>query len=223
MEELDIGSLMNTHLEPVKDDAKIPTSNSSNKKGNHYLENPEIGLKLCAELISDCDKNNPVTLNLNIIQQIIEQDFLLHTEADDNTVGTATYSQLQLLLKQLSEIACFPHLEKYYTVAVGGSFSAGKSRFLNSVLGCDSLLPTDTTPTTSIPTYISQGTKNGIQALNFYHKKTEIDEDALKAICHAFNKRFGVTFSHLLQLISVERQEFKYPNLIFLDTPGYSK
>lgn len=222
MAELDFNSLMNGHMTSQKaTDTDVPKT--INKYGNTYLSDPEMGLKLCADLISDSDKNNPISRNLNTIRQIIEQDFLPHTEADDNTVGAVTYSELNQLMKQLAEISSFPHLEKCYTVAVGGSFSAGKSRFLNSVLGCDTLLPTDTTPTTSIPTYISQGADNKIEALNFYNKKTQIDEDALKAICHAFNKRFGVTFSHLLQLISVERKAFKYENLIFLDTPGYSK
>jgi GTPase Era involved in 16S rRNA processing len=157
------------------------------------------------------------------IKHLIEQEFLALAKTDDNSLSATAYVQLQQLLQQLSELAAFPHLEKYYTIAVGGSFSAGKSRFLNSVLGCPSLLPTDTTPTTSIPTYISQGNINSISALNFYRKKTTIDEEALKAICHAFNDKFSVTFSHLLQLISVERESFKYPNLVFLDTPGYSK
>lgn len=221
MSDFDMADLMNAHIDaplsPKEDNVII------NPNENSYLARPEQGLKLCAQLIMNCDKNNPINVSLDAIKQIIEQEFLPHTEADDNTVGAATYSQLHHLVKQLDEAASFPHLEKCYTVAVGGAFSAGKSRFLNSVLGCDSLLPVDITPTTAIPTYISHGIANSIQALNFYQKKTEIDEDALKAICHAFNKRFGVTFSHLLQLISVEREEFNYQNLIFLDTPGYSK
>ncbi|TOP04250.1 hypothetical protein CGH23_23845, partial [Vibrio parahaemolyticus] len=64
---------------------------------------------------------------------------------------------------------------------------------------------------------------NSIDALNFFGKKTEIDEHAVKAICHAFNKKYRVTFSHILQMIAVEREVFHYGNLIFLDTPGYSK
>ncbi|WP_219583916.1 hypothetical protein, partial [Vibrio parahaemolyticus] len=87
--------------------------------------------------------------------------------------------------------------------------------------GCPSLLPVDTTPTTSIPTFLFKGVSNSIDALNFFGKKTEIDEHAVKAICHAFNKKYRVTFSHILQMIAVEREVFHYGNLIFLDTPGY--
>jgi len=194
---------------------------------NKYLQQPEQGLQLFAQLIANTGNETKQQTETNKvisqIKQTIEVDFLNLAKRDNNTQCATTYVKLQQLIQQLGEIAAFPHLEKYYTIAVGGSFSAGKSRFLNSVLGCPSLLPTDTTPTTSIPTYISQGNKNTIKALNFYRKKTAIDEQALKAICHAFYEKFAVTFSHLLQLISVERQDFIYPSLVFLDTPGYSK
>lgn len=239
--DLDFDSLMNGHHDKSNNEnsgvsnsvnsnaneqsAQTQTSSQNIKPEgvNQYLYESEKGLSLCAQLIANGDSNTPVARLLAEIKHTIEHDFLQLAKQDDNTTGAHTYAQLLLLEKQLNEIAAFPHLEKYYTVAVGGSFSAGKSRFLNSVLGCPSLLPTDTTPTTSIPTYLSLGEQNAISALNFYRKKTAIDEEALKAICHAFNERFGVTFSHLLQLISVEREDFKYPNLVFLDTPGYSK
>ncbi len=202
---------------------KAPTNSGVNK----YLHHPEQGLALFAQLIANISNNSlaetQVSQTLAQIKYLIEHDFLALAKTDDNTLSASAYVQLQQLAQQLGELVAFPHLEKYYTIAVGGSFSAGKSRFLNSVLGCPSLLPTDTTPTTSIPTYISQGEVNNINALNFYRKKTAIDEEALKAICHAFNDKFSVTFSHLLQLISVERESFKYPDLVFLDTPGYSK
>jgi hypothetical protein len=226
----DISSLMNGHLstsnQTLDENAIEPlkgVENATPDGVNQYLHHPEKGLKLCAQLIANGDNNTPIATALGKIKSSIEDDFLSLAKSDENTIGAYAYAQLKQLESQINEVSIFPHLEKYYTVAVGGSFSAGKSRFLNSVLGCPSLLPTDTTPTTSIPTYISKGEQNNINALNFYRKKTVIDEEALKAICHAFNQKFGVTFSHLLKLISVERKSFKYPDLVFLDTPGYSK
>tara|TARA_R110001583_G_scaffold119981_3_gene271225 strand:+ start:2657 stop:4300 length:1644 start_codon:yes stop_codon:yes gene_type:complete len=220
-----ISQLMNTHTQTKAQQAALQSARQQPTAAgeNRYLHQPEQGLKLCAELIANSAKDGPVSQILDQIQHIIEYQFLPHSESDDNTTGVTTYVELNQLRQTLHEVASFPHLARSYTLAVGGSFSAGKSRFLNSVLGCPSLLPTDTTPTTSIPTYLSQGEQDSIHALNFQRKKTLIDKEALKAICHAFNKRFNVTFSHLLQLISVEQQQFKYPNLIFLDTPGYSK
>ncbi|KII75368.1 dynamin family protein [Vibrio renipiscarius] len=219
---MDLESLMNGHMEPSKE------VNSAQKKndvahGNPYLDDAELGLKLCSDLIAKPNKNSPADQLVDEIGVIIGTDFLSHTEDDDNRAGAKTYAQLLQWHNLLAEVMAFPQLQQSYTVAVGGSFSAGKTRFLNTVLGCPSLLPVDTTPTTSIPTYLYKGQSNRIDALNFYGKKTEIDEHGLKAICHAFNQKYQVTFSHILQLLAVERVEFKYANLIFLDTPGYSK
>ena len=222
-----LDSLMNAHAQSTNQtDAGGGTSTVKRKAssgGNQYLEQPEQGLKLCAELIADGSKTSQVSRLLGQIRSLIEDQFLPLSERDDNTTGITTYLELNRLRQALHEVANFPNLAKSCTLAVGGSFSAGKSRFLNSVLDCPSLLPTDTTPTTSIPTYLYKGDQSNIQALNFHGKKTPIDKEALKAICHAFNKRFNVTFSHLLQLIAIEQPGFRYPNLIFLDTPGYSK
>jgi len=214
--------LMNGHIDKPEEATTKPKI-QNNSGGNKYLNNPEEGLSLCASLISNSEYTGPNSKFQNEIKHIIEHEFLNHAEQDDNTTGARAYADLLNWQNKLAEAISFPQLEKSYTVAVGGSFSAGKTRFLTSVLGCPSLLPTDTTPTTSIPTYLFKGKENSIDALNFYGKKTPIDEEALKAICHSFNKQYGVTFSHLLQMIAVERKEFSYSNLIFLDTPGYSK
>ena len=215
--------LMNGHIDKPEEATTTKPKIQNNSGGNKYLNNPEEGLSLCASLISNSEYTGPNSKFQNEIKHIIEHEFLNHAEHDDNTTGARAYANLLNWQDKLAEAISFPQLEKSYTVAVGGSFSAGKTRFLTSVLGCPSLLPTDTTPTTSIPTYLFKGKENSIDALNFYGKKTSIDEEALKAICHSFNKQYGVTFSHLLQMIAVERKEFSYSNLIFLDTPGYSK
>lgn len=219
---MDIDSLMNGHLEPsvnIKNSTPVATSG----KFNRYLEDPDLGLELCANLVAKPDLTTSSDKILEHIDNVINRDFLTHTEVGENTSGASTYAQLLEWFDLLKEAVSFPQLQQSHTVAVGGSFSAGKTRFLNTVLGCPSLLPVDTTPTTSIPTFLFKGTSNRIDALNFFGKKTEIDEQAIKAICHAFNKKYQVTFSHILRLIAVERENFNYANLIFLDTPGYSK
>ncbi|EJL6400850.1 dynamin family protein [Vibrio navarrensis] len=219
---MDIDSLMNGHL-ASSEEKKDTTPLLSSGKFNRYLEDADSGLELCASLVAKPDLRIPSDQILEDIDKLINQKFLSHTEQGENTSGASAYAQLIKWFYLLKEAVSFPQLQQSHTVAVGGSFSAGKTRFLNTVLGCPSLLPVDTTPTTSIPTFLFKGTSNRIDALNFYGKKTEINEDAIKAICHAFNKKYQVTFSHILQMIAVERESFNYANLIFLDTPGYSK
>ncbi|MFY3327267.1 dynamin family protein [Vibrio fluvialis] len=219
---MDIDSLMNGHL-ASSEEKKDTTPLLSSGKSNRYLEDADLGLELCARLVAKPDLRTPSDQILEDIDKLINQKFLSHTEQGENTSGASAYARLLEWFDLLKEAVSFSQLQQSHTVAVGGSFSAGKTRFLNTVLGCPSLLPVDTTPTTSIPTFLFKGTSNRIDALNFYGKKTEINEDAIKAICHAFNKKYQVTFSHILQMIAVERESFNYANLIFLDTPGYSK
>ncbi|QYJ85855.1 dynamin family protein [Shewanella mesophila] len=219
--DLDFDTLMNGHQQTK---STVPQKYAPVSQGqNPYLHNPQQGLELVSQLVADGNKQASYHQLLQSFDALIEQEFSTHSEHDNNSAATQTYRQLRQLKSRLDEVVAFPGIERGYTVAVGGAFSAGKSRFLNSLLGYHSLLPTDTTPTTSIPTYISQGSEDRIDALNVYGGKTQIDEDALKAICHAFHQRFNVSFGHFLQLISVERSNFHYENINFLDTPGYSK
>ena len=226
MSDIDFSQLMNSHSDADSNEQSNDKSQVASPLNNHknpYLADPNKGMSLCASLIASEQKMGEAYTLQQKLTKLIENDFLQHAEEGDNTIQAKTYVELQHWLVQVAEAIYFPQLEQSHTIAVGGSFSAGKTHFLNTVLGCPSLLPTDTTPTTSIPTYLFQGQSDSIDALNFYGKKTAIDEDALKAISHAFNEQYQVTFSHILQMIAVERQNFKYANLIFLDTPGYSK
>lgn len=221
MSGLNLNDLMNSHGNATEN-TQQPHSQAQPTAGNRYLNQPELGLALCASLLSN-NTEQQLSAMLDAFQATIEQDFLALSERDENPGSVKAYVELQRLSQRLQQVVSFPALELSRTVAVGGAFSSGKSRFLNAIVGTPSLLPTDTTPTTSIPTYLYKGQQNRIDALNVYRHKTAIDEEALKAICHEFHQRFGVSFSHLLQMIAVERQEFPYPYLIFLDTPGYSK
>lgn len=220
---MDFEDLMNAHAEPSKKESTQTRTVMGAGKSNRYLEDAELGLQLCSSLVAKPELRTQNVNHLEKIDCLIKKEFLSHSEQGENTSGATAYARLVEWFDLLKEAVSFPQLQQSHTVAVGGSFSAGKTRFLNTVLGCPSLLPVDTTPTTSIPTFLFKGEKNRIDALNFYGKKTEINEDAIKAICHAFNKKYQVTFSHILQMIAVERESFNYANLIFLDTPGYSK
>jgi len=198
-------------------------SQSVNKVTNRYLDNKSEGLKLITNLISADNSNGEVESHLRELEVLIKNDFLTLAEKDKCPGSAGTFEELQKTYQDLVDIVSFPELENKFTVAVGGQFSAGKSKFLNCLLNSKNLLPTDTSATTSIPTYILPGDKDTIFALNNYQHKTEIDEEALQAISHAFKDVYDISFSHILKLIAVERTSFKWKNLTFLDTPGYSK
>lgn len=220
----DLSSLMNEHTSTAPTLGSEPASRRTSDD-NPYLDDPAKGMELLAALLSANDRDDECAHRLAAIRRIIDHELLPHIDHDDNTAGPRLYAELLLWHEMLEEAVDFPRLDRGYTVAVGGSFSAGKTRFLNNVMGCPSLLPVDTTPTTSIPTYAfkSDEKHTRIEALSTFGKKTPIDENALKAVCHAFRQKYGITFSHLLRLIAVQIPSFNYSNLVFLDTPGYSK
>ncbi|ERP30743.1 dynamin family protein [Chitinivibrio alkaliphilus] len=191
---------------------------------NRYLENNDDGFNLLAQLISaESDVSAESEEILRDLENMVDKEFLELAMNNDCPRSAKIYSDLQKVYEDLVDVVNFPVLENTFTVAVGGGFSAGKSRFLNALLDEKNLLPTDTSPTTAIPTYILNGEENAVFALNQFQHRTEIDEEALHAISHAFNAAYNVTFSHILKRISVERTSIPYTNITFLDTPGYSK
>ncbi len=204
-------------------DDLIKNSNVPAEPENIYLEDKDKGLKLIAGLISPKYQDGKVVLYLRELEMMIENEFLGIAEKDMCPGSAIAYSSLQKAFSDLIEIANFPELENKYTVAIGGQFSSGKSKFLNALLKNRSLLPTETSATTSIPTYIMQGKNDSVFALNNYQNKAEIDHEAFHAITHKFKERYDIAFSHILKLITILRESFPWPNITFLDTPGYSK
>lgn len=190
------------------------------EESNIYLTQAQKGLELCSDIISL--GKIPFQNSLSEIDDILNE-FMILSQNDTNKMGVRVYKELLSLRDDIINITSFSKLENHYTVAVGGSFSAGKSTFLNKVLGLDGVLPTDTNPTTSISSYITKGKEESFTALNNFNNIIKLDKEAIQAISHAFHKRYDVSFSHILKLISIEHPRLKYDNLVFLDTPGYSK
>lgn len=188
-----------------------------------YIKDPQAGLELITKLISKSNQYDDITKILNKIEYMIKKEFLIITRENESSGGADAYAQLLSLFDTIVDIAHFPEIENKFIVTVGGQFSSGKSKFLNSHLNYKSLLPESTEPTTAIPTYLLNGKKSEILALNYYRNHISIKEDALHAISHEFNKKYNLSFAHILKLITIERSDFPYKNLIFLDTPGYSK
>lgn len=189
---------------------------------NKYLEDPLEALNLITSLISAKNTSDEFDLLLTELKKLVEVDFLNIVKKDQCPRSVHAYSQLQKTVEDLSNIVNFPELENKFFVAIGGQFSSGKSRFLNTVIGTEKLLPTDTTPTTYIPTYVLSGKEDTFFALNKYLKKTTLDSQSLNAITHTFKDKY-LGFGHILKQITIELKSFNRSNIVFLDTPGYSK
>lgn len=116
-------------------------------------------------------------------------------------------------------------------IGLGGGFSSGKSSFLNSLMGRDDILPVSINPSTSVPAYLVHGKENIVKAVNIFDVCIELDLFAINEISHGFgavgeqgeNTTAAVPLGHVLKNLFLETPLQKYENLVFLDTPGYSK
>ncbi|MDO5406473.1 MAG: GTPase domain-containing protein [Eubacteriales bacterium] len=116
-------------------------------------------------------------------------------------------------------------------VGLGGGFSSGKSSFLNTLMGAGEILPENINPSTSVPAYLVHGKENVVKAINIFDACIELDLEAINEIAHGFGavgeeegaSTDSVQLGHVLKNLFLETDLQKYENLVFLDTPGYSK
>ena len=197
---------------------------------NPYLADPKQGLALVTRLIAHPPAAPAAGQRAHLarLHQLIHERFVSLAARDDHPGAVLAHRKLLALEASLQDLVSFPDLANKSIVGVGGGFSAGKSRFLNTLLG-QPLLPEDTTPTTAIPTFLTRGTAPSTVALNTFNHQVPLDAPALAAITHAFRKHYlqtageEVGFAHVLKLLMLRTPAFAWRNLAFLDTPGYSK
>ncbi|GAA8172834.1 acyl carrier protein [Helicobacter pylori] len=126
---------------------------------------------------------------------------------------------LQEIQKELQLVASYPSLFQKTIVAVGGGFSAGKSTFLNNLLGLKLKLPEDMNPTTAIPTYCLKSKREVLMGFSQNGGMVELPHLAFD---HQFLKSLGFNLKEIMpfMLLSVPSAPFEF--LCFIDTPGFN-
>ncbi|GAA7391713.1 hypothetical protein BD0138_14450 [Helicobacter pylori] len=127
--------------------------------------------------------------------------------------------ELQEIKKELQLVAGYPSLFQKTIVAVGGGFSAGKSTFLNSLLGLKLKLPEDTLPTTAIPTYCFKGKK---EVLMGFSQNAGMVELSHLTFDHNFLNSLGFNLKEIMPLMFLSAPSVPFEFLCFIDTPGYN-
>ena len=136
----------------------------------------------------------------------------------------AFYNDMNLLADKFVEQNTIKKIHDKVVVGVGGCFSAGKSKFLNSITGSgEEILPEDQDPSTSVPTYVVKGNKDSYKAY-ISGASYNLTLSQMQALSHGFKRKYGIGFSAFIDSIFIAKESFR-PNekLVFLDTPGYSK
>lgn|GEM_PF-447868 len=189
---------------------------------NIYIEDAKKGLGLISKLQSVNENISEIEKKFNYLEKLLEEDYLELVNKSSYPEEAKAYKEIVKTQKKIEEMIKFSFLANKHIVAVGGGFSSGKSKFINSLVGKETL-PTDTKPTTSIPTFLAKGEKDRIYPYNIFGNKTEIDQEALQAITHAFHEKYKLSFTKILKSVNLQFKGMPYENIIFLDTPGYTK
>lgn len=210
-------------------------------KRNHFLQDPKQALALIGKIIGG-RKTAPEKKRTNLFRRIdrLIDEQLLDTlnEAGLEEEELAFSERLRLLSDKIEQLGKFELLEHKAIIGVGGQFSAGKSTFINSLIGKEPVLPQNISVTTSISTYIICGKKDQNSAYTTNHQFIKLADEEYKALTHEFTETY-VGFSRFVDNIILERHDFSdnivaasdtdrnggdwWKHVALLDTPGYNK
>ncbi len=125
---------------------------------------------------------------------------------------------LQEIKKELQLVASYPSLFQKNMAAVGGGFSAGKSSFLNHLLGLNLKLSANSTPTTAIPTYCLKGEREVLMGVSQNGGMVELPHLTFD---HKFLDSLGFNIKEIMPFMLLSTPSVPFEFLCFIDTPGY--
>ncbi|MFP6064101.1 dynamin family protein [Helicobacter pylori] len=194
-------------------------SKAENHQNNHK-NNHQVGLKERYDLIVRILNAKMENEGLEEYQQILDNEFLEFASGVDSLkekeIALLTLQEIQ---KELQLVASYPSLFQKTIVAVGGGFSAGKSTFLNNLLGLKLKLPEDMNPTTAIPTYCLKGKKEVLMGFSQNGGMVELPNLAFD---HQFLKSLGFNLKEIMPLMLLSAPSVPFEFLCFIDTPGFN-
>lgn len=189
---------------------------------NSYLEDYSKGLELISKVLGRNKINKVEKVNIDKINTVLDRDLLRAFKNVQLTNEMEIYTKLTDLSDKISEQNKVKLLNDRTIIGIGGKFSSGKSKFINSLLD-DDILPEKQNPTTSIPTYIISNENDTIKALTFNNMEIELDLEAMQALTHEFYEKYNIGFSSFIKNLIIQSKNMMYKNIAFLDTPGYTK
>ncbi len=191
-------------------------NNNSRAENHHNTEGLEEHYDLIARILNAKMENE----GLEEYQQILDNEFLEFASGVDSLKEKEkALLMLQEIQKELQLVASYPNLFQKTIVAVGGGFSAGKSTFLNNLLGLKLKLPEDMNPTTAIPTYCLKGKKEVLMGFSQNGGMVELPHLAFD---HQFLKSLGFNLKEIMPFMLLSAPSVPFEFLCFIDTPGFN-
>ncbi|MFA4745997.1 dynamin-like GTPase family protein [Helicobacter pylori] len=185
-------------------------------KNHHNTEGLKERYDLIARILNAKTNNE----GLEEYQQILDNEFLEFASGVDSLKEKEiALLMLQEIKKELQLVASYPSLFQKTIVAVGGGFSAGKSTFLNNLLGLKLKLPEDMNPTTAIPTYCLKGKREVLMGFSQNGGMVELPNLAFD---HQFLESLGFNLKEIMPFMLLSAPSVPFEFLCFIDTPGYN-
>ena len=170
------------------------------------------------------DMNDECTRHFNKFENLLKSDYLEFALNDTYPAEAAAYDTLNIILSNMDQMRLAPHLAFRNICTVAGSFSSGKSSFLNSLIG-EEVLPTDVTRTTSIPTFVTHVEKKELEinAFNYEGGKQPIDTSIFDRMTHEFETNYKIELRKIVKRVVISTPNLeRWKRVAFIDTPGYT-
>ncbi len=191
-------------------------NNNSRAENHHNTEGLEERYDLIARILNAKMENE----GLEEYQSVLDNEFLEFASGVDSLKEKEiALLMLQEIKKELQLVASYPSLFQKTIVAVGGGFSAGKSTFLNNLLGLKLKLPEDMNPTTAIPTYCLKGKKEVLMGFSQNGGMVELPNLAFD---HQFLESLGFNLKEIMPFMLLSAPSVPFEFLCFIDTPGFN-
>ncbi|EJB88896.1 dynamin family protein [Helicobacter pylori] len=193
---------------------------NGNSRAENHQNNHQVGLKERYDLIARILNARIENEGLEEYQSVLNNEFLEFASGVDSLKEKEiALLTLQEIKKELQLVASYPSLFQKTMVAVGGGFSAGKSTFLNNLLGLKLKLPEDMNPTTAIPTYCLKGKKEALMGFSQNGGMVELPNLAFD---HQFLKSLGFNLKEIMPFMLLSAPSVPFKFLCFIDTPGFN-
>ncbi len=193
---------------------------NDNSKAENHQNNHQVGLKERYDLIVRILNAKMRNEGLEEYQSVLDNEFLEFASGVDSLKEKEiALLALQEIKKELQLVASYPSLFQKNMVAVGGGFSAGKSAFLNNLLGLKLKLPENINPTTAIPTYCLKGKKEVLMGFSQNGGMVELPHLTFD---HKFLESLGFNLKEIMPFMLLSAPSVPFEFLCFIDTPGFN-
>lgn len=200
---------------------EVKTLMNAVKEKDETLESKNAKLEFIANVINSLPKKN---VSYEKYLKLLNEDYInFSNENDAFAAEAAAFLKLQSVSKQLELLTYDDALLNKNIVAIAGSFSSGKSSFMNSFFTTRKIkLPTGMDQTTAISSYIMNG-EEAITGYSYKGGKVNISNEIFGLFSYGKVAEFNFNMKQIINHIVVKNEFVKeLNNLCFIDTPGFN-